>query len=194
MPGTDLHADDHLVRTNGGGREARAVQHQMRSPRHQQRILRAGGLAFAAVGEHDRATAAGRDGAELDGCGEARASSAVQPRRLDDVDQRLVVPAAAGGGGANRDRWSASVPQPFGGSELGEQTIDARRAGDGGRWKRSRHHSWSAPVEIPWISTCATVEPPVEICNASVSSIRSPCPSDSDAAMLPPFSPVTAPW
>ena len=96
-----------------------------------------------------------------------------------------------GGGAANRDRCAASIAPAVRGSELGREAIAADRTGGGWRWQIRHDHS---PVETAWIRIWAVVEPPDEICRASVSAIRSPCPSDRDAAMFPPSSPVTAPW
>ena len=136
---TDLHTHDHEVCAHRRGGEERAVQHQMGSARHQQRILGTGGLTFAAVGEHDRSTATGRDRAKLHRGGETGTSPAVKSRRLDELDQRFVIPATDG----RRRRAPRPVlgERPPGslGSEHGGKAIGARRAG-GGWWGKVFHH------------------------------------------------------
>src|SRR5665213_550892 len=57
----------------------------------EQRVLGAHRLALAAVGDDDRVTARGLDGAHLDGGWEACAAAAAKPRALGDLEDARAV-------------------------------------------------------------------------------------------------------
>ena len=94
--GGAIDCDHDLRRTDRQRGHHRTVEHEVGEPGHQQLVLRAGRLAFGAVGDDDRTPARGY-GPQLARRGKGSPAAAAQATALDHVDECVSVAAPGQG-------------------------------------------------------------------------------------------------